>query len=202
MQVISKILCEPIPNGFMPFPATKNRMLNLHKLLPRLVAMSVVERQELFSNAVNCGALDVVIFLLCEGICDEKYLELALVKDEVARCPGMLVFLHQVFPHTGIDRHPLCGDWRFPFMGHADLNVMEEAIAAMDPVSVIKILLYGAHSEALTVKEKAALGAIRCDEARHFMIRLLSDFISNQDMEKTFGSVGGQFNKATGMIMG
>lgn len=201
MQVLSKMLCEPIPNGFMPFPATKNRMLNLHKLLPRLVGLNIAERQELFSDAVNCGALDVVIFLLCEGICDEQSLQSAHVKDEVCRSPGMLVFLHQVFPHIGIDRHPLCSEWRFPFMGHPDLNVLEEAIAAMDPVSVIKILLFGAHCEALTAKEKAALAAVRCDEARHFMIRILSDFISNRDMEERFGSVGGTFNKSTGSLI-
>lgn len=190
LHAVSRLLTEPEPRGFMPFPALKNRILNLHKVESTLVTMSLDQRRLVFIKAIESGALDTIAFMLFESLCDENTVgegDSICLKSDVVQATSFLVFYTQLFPKVNFRSEVA---WRFPSFGDESITTLEKAIVACDPMAALRVLIFLPRSEGLSDREKAALKSIRCDEMRHFFVRLLCDFLSDACMVQIWGVAG------------
>lgn len=191
---IQHLLRDPFPQGSVgiPFTVTKPRLMNLHKLLPVLKTLDREKCMALITESARCGALDSVVFMCVE--CHGRVAK-AHSKAETTFSPGTLVFLHQLFPEAGFDKFTACGDWRFPMFG-GGAQTLKEAIEQKDPLQLIKLLLYSPIvPEFLPCDVHNVLKAIQLDEMRHFFLRLLQDFMTEDERNEHGPVYGGVFDK-------
>lgn len=187
-------LRDPLMSGAMAFTVTKPRIINLHKLVNMIRVLTADEAVALLDEAVRCGALDSVLFLLIEANCTPDSITKISARCETQGAPGVLVFFHQLFPHAECNFTAL-NSWRFPNFGGTYLT-LQDALRACDPVATIKHLLYTPTREFLSQEQKKIIQDMEVDECRHFFVRLLQDWMSQQDGV----ALGGVFDKA-GMVI-
>lgn len=176
---VMELAREPFPRGHSPFTVTKNRIGNLYKLWPSISLLTMEQRCLVFTEVVRCGALDSIVFLMAHGLCDEQSIQPAPgngpSKSETIGTPGVLTFLHQLFPNQGFNRLASHGTWMFGAFG-CKYPTLEYAIHARDPLAVVRMMVFEPHSDSLTYGEASALRNILNDEERAFFTWLLRDW--------------------------
>ena len=175
---LTELAREPFPHGFMAFTTTKNRILNLHKMLPNLVATQKQDLADIFTEAVRCGALDTVVFMMAHGLCEEADMKVpGPAKTETQATPGVLVFLNQMFPKHQFHRYGDFPKWTFQAFG-GKYPTLSDAMLARDPLAVIQSLVFEPHDDLLTHREVDAMQSIVVpDEERYFFNWLVWDWL-------------------------
>ena len=177
---IIKLVQEPFPEGFMAFTVTKKRILNMHKAKDTIASLSRDAVSRVFTEAVQCGSMDVAIFMMTNFFNCIMVRGAAPPRMETQIVPGMVPFLHRLLPDKRFYRFRFTKPkWTFPAFG-GNYPSMYDAVVACDPYAVINKLVFEAMEQTVGDDVVEALDTIPIDEMRHFFKWILWDWLPHR----------------------